>query len=241
MPLESVIGNLRALSKLGKGTFQHADQLQAERQGNQELRMQHFYTADGNGYFPRRDGGVDWAITREAENLVLRHLDDRFYCSYTQLVRTGNYHSVGAEAIAARNAGGTVVVDMAKLRLEPGTDNELCYLNVRTEDGFIKTRDGYQAPNEEELKAMTRLGFTSGTLKMLCESEPKRIGTKISVLDPEYVRKVVKNKPESMSLWRASWLGGFGNNSIFVAYDRDIDKDGRLRGLVRASEASTKD
>ena len=110
---------LRCYTNLEKGTFQHADQLQAERQQNPELRNQWFYTADGYGYFPRTDGDVDLAITREDNNLVLRHLNDSVNSSYHQVNqrRDSNYCPDNTEALAAKCAESTIVVDMAKLHL----------------------------------------------------------------------------------------------------------------------------
>jgi len=112
------------------------DQLQEERQDNPALRNNVFYTADGNGYFLREDGGVDWAITPEADNLVLRHLDDEVDSSYDQLVHNDNFRPDNAEALAAKNAQGTVVVDVSQLRLFRD-DKEFRYLQIRTKDGFI--------------------------------------------------------------------------------------------------------
>ena len=229
MALETVVGSLRAYSQLKKGTFQHADQLQAERQKNPELRIQWFYTADGSGYFPRSDGGVDWAITREANNLVLRHLGDEVNSSYKQLVQTGNYRPDNVEALAAKNAEGTVIVDMTKLRLS-GNEKNWRYLQIRTKDGFIQTEDGYQAPNEEEQKAKTRLGYTLKTLKMMSDSKQKITETRICVLNPKYVQEEVKNKPESNSLWRVWWLYFFYINSSFNAGGRVVDSSLALRG-----------
>ena len=237
MALETITGDLRAYAQLENGTFQHVDQLQAERQSNLGLRDHWFYTADGNGYF-LRDGGVDWVITREAENLVLRHLDAPD-SSYDQLVNTGNYRPGNVEAQSAKGAESTVVVDMNQLRLLclSGPVEEWRYLRIRTEDGFILTGDGYEAPNEEEQKVLTRLGYTSGTFKMLRESEQHIEGTCIYVLNPAYVAKEVAKDLEHDSLWRASWLLDFNGDSYFDASLRDIDFHGRLRGVL-ASGAS---
>lgn len=227
MALETIAGELRAYRRLQKGTFQHVDQLQAERQIKSGLRDLWFYTADGNGYFVEGKN-VAWAITREADNLVLRHLEDSVDSSYNQLDQNGNYRPDNAEAAAARAAKDTVVIDMGKLRLS-GDEKVSRYLQIRTEDGFVHTESGYKAPNEEEQKAMTRLGFTPETLKMLRDSDQKIGETHAYVLNPDYVRKNVDN--EHNSLWRASYLNDFDGNSKFDADMRDIATEIPLRGV----------
>lgn len=243
MILQIVVGDLRAYGQLEKGTFQHVDQLLTERRVNPiteadgNLRNKFLYTADGHGYFPRKDGGVDWAITREAENLVLRHLDDHVNSSYDQLTKTHNYHPDNAEAQVAKDAESTVVIDMSKLRLT-GDHKVIRSLWIRTEDGLIQTEDGYQELNEEEQKVITRLGYTSEDFKILHDHYPTLKDTEIYVLNPDYIKEKVE-KSQSDSLWRASGLHGFGGNSGFDAFIDEIDFRAPLRG-VRASTASPK-
>ncbi len=235
MALETIVGNLKAYNQLRNGTFQHVDELQAERINNASMRSQWFYTADGNGYFLRDDEGVDWVITREAENLVLRHLYDAVDSSFEQLTQKNNYYPGNVEALVAKSAEGSIVVDLNQLRLS-GDDDEWRYLSIRTSDGFIGTNKGYQAPNPEEQKAMNRLGCTKQTLDML--KNAKITKTKIYVLSLEYVQNEIKDASEHCSVWRASWLYNFCNDSDFGALNRNIYNRLRLRG-VRASEAST--
>ena len=236
MALENVVGNLKVYSQLEKGTFQHGDQLQAERLEKPESQDQWFYTADGHGYFLREDGGIDWAITREDENLVLRHIDDEVDSSYHKLVNERNYRPDNAEAQAAKDTKSTVVVDMGKLRLS-GDEKEFRYLQIRPKDGFIKTEDGYQSPNEEEQKAMTRLGYTSQTLKLMHDSHLKIRESKIHVLNPEYVAEEAPKDPEHNSLWRASWLLNFNDDSLFFALSRSVYYGFSLRGVRRVIAA----
>jgi len=228
MTLETLSGDLRAYSKLEKGTFQHVDQLMAERQEKPELYNPYFYTADGNGYFLREDGGVDWAITREAQNLILSHLYDKVNSSFDQLVHKSNYRPDNAEALAARDAKDTIVVDMSKLRLSED-DEEWRYLLIRTMDGFIQTEDGYKAPNDEEQKVMERLGYNSRNLDMLKRAEIAK--TKIYMLNPDYATKEIQKDFEHNSLWLASWLDGFYDSSDFLADLHDVDGHFRLRGI----------
>lgn len=239
MTLETMTDNLRdGYNRLG--TIQHVDQLMDERQNNVGLRGQSFYTADGQGYFVsvvKDKNVVEWAITREGNNLVRRHLNDAVNSSYDQLRQTGNYRPANSEALAAKQAQDTVVVRMDKLRLS-GDNTECCYLSIRTADGFIETADGYQRPTREEKKVMDRLEYTSRYLEIL---NAANIGnTKIFALNPAYVRQEIETDPEHNSLWRASWLLSFNRNSYFNANVRDVDCRGGLRGVrqvVRGADA----
>src|SRR3989338_630808 len=235
MAIETIIGDLRSYRELVPGTFLCVDQLLAERLTTPELWDQWFYTAEGHRYFPRSDGGVDWVITRESDNLVLRHLYDTQNSSYDQLLQRGNFCPDRAEAEAARSAEDSVVVDMSQLRLS-GNDQEYRFLAFRTSDGHVRYRKGFADPRDEELAVMNRLGYTVEYLGLLSDSGITE--TRIYVLGPEYVRTTVAGISGSNSLWRASWLRAFDYGSGFLAINRDVDSHNRLRG-VRASEASS--
>ena len=176
MALEMFFDTIEKYSQLEKGSFQRVDQLNAELLVNPALSRNFCYTADGNGYFLREDGGVDWAITTEDENLILRHLNDQansswenqgyFYDKSLECVTGRSYRPDNAEAQAAKDAKSTVVVDMSKLRFCL-RERECAYLRIRTKDGFISDSLRYLPPNEEEQKVMTRLGYTSEVLKTL--------------------------------------------------------------------------
>ncbi len=137
MTLENFFGNLKdAYKQLQPGTMLHVDQLINERRTNEELRNQWFYTADGEIYF--LDGvskTPTLAITREAQNPVLQHIDDAF----DQLLNNHNYRVLQADFAKALTAPDTVLVALPNLRLQ-GNDAEWRYLKIRTDDGFIKTQ-----------------------------------------------------------------------------------------------------
>lgn len=238
--LEIIVGDLRVSAQLEPGTFRHVDELMNERRTaagaeQQELRNNWFYAADGHGYFATATD-VEWAITRESDNLVLRHLLDERDSSFDQLVNKVNYRPANEEALAAKMAADTVVVAMSKLRLS-GTEKEWRYLEIRTEDGFINTAEGYQAPNDEEQKVLQRLGYTAENLAMLSTSNHKIAATRLYVLNPAYIQEEAVKDPEKSSLWRASRLGGFGSGSSFGAKGRSVGNRCRLRGVRRGVEA----
>lgn len=240
MDLETITENLRAYSQLEKGTFQTGRQLMDERRTapvteDGDLRDQWLYTADGNGYFPV-ENDVEWAITPEVHNLVLRHLDDEVDSSYDQLVNTNNFRPDNDEALKAKNAEGTLVTRMSKLTLS-GTDEECGkewrYIAIRTKDGYVRKGKRFVKPSEEDQKVMDRLGYTANNLKMLASSKQRITETKIYVPNPDYVQDEVAKDPEHNSLWRASRLSYFYDNSIFNANFRDICNRDRLLGVRR--------
>lgn len=225
MTLEIIVDNLRdGYHQLVEGTFQTAAQVQDKRRTHSDkqkrvnLQNSRFYTADGQGYFPVGDD-VEWAITLGEHNLVLRHLGDTVTSSYGQLVGTRNFLPGNDEAQVAKSAEGTLVVRMSGLRLS-GSDqgsHEWRCLAIRTEDGFVNTEVGYKAPNKDENQVIAWFGYTSKNLAMLRTSPRKIQETRIYVLNPAYVREKVAQNPPYNSVWRASGLNSFSNNSSFFA------------------------
>ena len=217
--LETITGNLRAYAQLQPGTMLHVDELMHERRSNLALRDQTFYTADGALYF-LQGRTPTLAITREKDNLVLRHLDDAF----TQLTRTKNYRPDVQEAQQSIGAPETVLIDVTKLHLH-GDDAEWRYLEISTTN--------YNKLRPEERKLVERVygqgNEFSASMAMLKEAGIEE--TKVYVLNPAYVQKEAVQGP----LGRASWLNFFTIVSNFGASDRDVGGSGRLRGVRRES------
>ena len=184
MNLETIVGDLRVYKKIVPGTFQHADELMDGRRDNPKLPKEWFYTADGQGYFLRDDGEIDWVITREPENLVLRHLYDRDNNSFEQLVHQHNFRPANKEALEAKDAPNTVKVDYDQLILSE-YNHEWCYLDILFKNGYIKNPLGYIPPFPEEQKVITRLGYTSQNIQML--KDRGITTTRIYVLAPDYI------------------------------------------------------
>lgn len=237
MALEIIPGGLQAYNQLKRGTLQHADHLTEDRWAKPnlyELLYPMICTADGQGFFPRGDGGIDWVITRGDHNLVLSHLYDKGNNSYEQLVKEGYFHPDNAEAQAAREAESTVVVDMNQLRLsrEGHLEKKMCSLIIRTESGLIETKGEWQVPrqvpNREEQKGMERLGFVAKHLRKMYDAET--VETKIRVPSPAYIRELFKKHPESISFWWASSLGGTNLKYDFFPLGRGMSQRYFLRG-----------
>ncbi len=219
--LENITGNLKDAYKLSiAGTLLHVDEVMTERRNNEELRVLGFYTADGILYFIK-DGKVKLAITREPDNLVLRHIDDAF----AQLTAGGNYQADQAEAERAIKASATEIFDLNERELKRYND-EFSYLEILT------TR--YDKLSHEMRRLAERV-YGKGNdfiLNMVMLKEAGIDSTKLYVLNPEYVQKHAKDSP----IGRASWLYDFFNSSYFYANDRNIDGSGRVRGVRKKTD-----
>ncbi len=227
MTLETIMGNLRdGYNQLEPGTMLHADQLMAAQVQDANLRTQSYYVADGPLYSleDRKKTPTLW-LTREADNLVLRHLNDEVNSSYEQLIKTHNYRPNPEEALAAMNAKGTLRVDLTKLRLH-GDEAEWRYLEIDTQK--------YDKLKPEERKLAERWygrGKAFGTaMKTLKDAGIST--TKVYVLNPGYVSQEAKKDP----IGRAAWRYGFVSVAGSVAYVRSVFIHVGVRG-VRLGEA----
>ena len=223
MSIETIVGNLcDAYKEVEAGSMLHSDALQAARVKDASLRSLSFYTADGEIY-SLVNGVPHLAMTRERDNLVLRHLDD----AVEQLRGTGNYRPSAEDVSSALAAKDTVHIDLTQLRLQ-GNDTEWRYLPISTQD--------YSSLNPEEKKLAERVHGSGdaflATMKMLVDAGITE--TKIYVLNPEYVQ-VHATKG---AIGRASWLSYINNYSSFIADNRSIDYSRRLRGVRRRASES---
>lgn len=220
--LDNIItGNLRTVyEQLQPGTMLHVDQLMNERRTNPifeagwDLCEQIFHTADGQVYFLDDFYKTIYrtptlAITREVQNPVLQNINDAF----DQLINNCNYCVLQRDFDHVLASPDTVLISLPQLRLSVDTLGLRGRLIIRTEDGFIKTKGGYQAPNKEEQKVKGRFGYTSENLKMLRDSRYKIKETGIFFLTPDYVCKHAKKDP----IARASSLCSFEGDSDFDA------------------------
>ena len=219
--LENLEGNLKDAYALAvPGTVLHIDELMNERRTNVSLRSVPFYTADGNLYF-MRDGKPFWAITREPENLVLRHIDTAF----PLLTQNNHYYPNPEEAAEALAADDTLLIDISQLGLN-NRGNEGGYLTIGT------SPEGYNQLNVEGRKVAERV-FGSGedfvqNMQMLRDAQ---IGdTRISLLIPAYVAQHASQRV----LGRGSWLLSFYCNSDFSGGVRYVGDLARLRGVRRS-------
>ena len=235
MTLDAIVnipGNLQtAYTASVAGKNKHVDELMNERRTNpitpegDDLRIEWFYTPDGNIYSLQK-GIPTLDITREKDNLVLRHLNDSVNSSFDQLIHNHNYKADPGEAKTAMEAPETVRINLTQLRLKR-ENNEWGYLTVSTTH--------YDQLNEEERKLAERV-FGQGTdfvanMKMLKDATIKE--TRIYVLVPEYVTQHAGAGP----LGRASRLRDFSNYSSFDADDRVVVNHYALRGVRRVVAA----
>ncbi len=222
MSLETITGNLRdGYKQFQLGTMLHVDQLMNERRDNADLRNQWFYTADGMVYFL---DGVNktptLAITREAYNPVLLHIDNAF----EQLTKNKNYHPNIRDVQRALAAPDTVFIALPNLRLfQPNYSLFQCLALGTTPSKYSKL-------NYEERKLAERVYGQGEDFAQNMEMLKKaKIGeTRIFVLNPDYVRKHAENGAVAL----ASSLGTLDYGiSDFSAIVRGVDIRNRVRGV----------
>ncbi len=222
--LETIVDNLRdGYARLEPGSMYHADQLMAEQVQDASLRNRSFYVADGPLYSLEGEGKTStlW-LTRETDNLVLRHLNHEVDSSYDQLINTGNFHPDPEEARISMNAEGTLRIDLTKLRLR-GDEKEWRYLAIST--------TGYDTLNAEERKLAERFYGLRKAFDGAMETL-KNAGisiTRVSVLNPSYVQEEAKKG----SFGRAAWRNSFNDDANSGANDHFVDSHFGLRGVRR--------
>ncbi len=216
--LVNIPGNLKTVYTAAvPGTLRHVDELMTERRTNPSLRSLWFYTADAELYF-MDNGRPKLAMTREADNLVLRHIDDAF----AQLTSTGNYVPPQTEAEEAITASTTEVFDLSELKLEKH-DDEFSFMEVSTAK--------YDKLNSEQRRLAERV-YGKGDDFVLNMKMLEQAGidtTRVYVLNPDYVKEHAKDS----LVGRASWLYNFYVNSYFGADVRSIYSNSRVRGVRR--------
>lgn len=226
MSLETIRGNLRPLYKeLQPGTMQHVDQLMNQRFTYTKYRYECFCTADGGVYVLDGAGKTpSLAITREVHNPVLKNIDDAF----EQLHQNHNYRPVQADVEQALAAPETVLIALPSLRLS-GDEAEWGYLKIGT------TPAKYDKLNDEERKLAERV-YGQGddfpkNMKMLKDAHIG--GTRIYVLNPDYVRE----HAAEAAIARASWLDSFDDPySYFYAVDRAFGGGSCVRGVRKKTD-----
>ena len=214
----NIPGNLRdACNAAVPGTLRHVDELMTERRSDVSLRNLGFYTPDGELYF--MDGNKPTlAMTREADNLVLRHIDDAF----AQLTSGGNYHPSVTEATSAIKASATEIFDLNELKLKR-YDDEFSAMAVST------TKYDQLSPEQRRLAERVYGKGDDFVLNMAMLKQAGIDTTRVYVLNLEYVKEHAKGS----SIGRASWLNDFEDNSSFNAIVRSVNSGSRVRGVRR--------
>ena len=234
MALKTIIDhNLRdGYAQLKPGTMLHANQLMAAQVRDASLRTQGFYVADGPLYSLEgtKKTPTLW-LTREPDNLVLRHLNDEVNSSYEQLLskKTGhNFRPDLQEAQQAMRAEDTLRIDLTKLDLN-GNDLEWRYVE-------ISTSDYKRQLNAEEQKLAERYfgqrNDFKENMKMLGEAGIS--ATRVYVVNPAYVQQEAQEGP----IGRASRLSYFYGYSGAGAVALAVGVGVALRGVRREASVS---
>lgn len=160
------------------------------------LRTRWFYTADGPLYSVEGKKKIPtlW-LTREPQNLVLRHLDDDRENSYLQLTQgSGNFFPDVRDAKAAMKANDTLRINLTRLRLQ-GNEPEWRRLEfapdavdelLREERMVVERVYGRGETFARTMKTFQQEGIPS---------------LRIYMLNPDYVRENAVDRP----LTRAAW------------------------------------
>ena len=223
MQLETLTGDLRTYRQLEKGTFQHADQLTAERRTNPELRGQWIYTADGNIYGKEKRKDI-WAITREPQNLVLQNLEQAFADLTNPLIN--NYFPDSAKAKKALRHPDTVIVDVKGLELEKDS--------VEYGHFVVDPKNVKRLNSQQNLAVLRIFGPDEANLAQNMETFAQAGKSPyVFVLLPSYVNGTLASHGMKY-LGRASWLG---DDISFYANSRSINLHDRLRGVRRGVAA----
>lgn len=232
--IETIRGNLRAVSLLEPGTFQHWDELSADQITDSKLRRQGFYVADYPQYY--NEGGESYLSlarhTRERpNNLVLVHLFDEGNSSYDQLIQTCSFRPDPEEARAVLEAADTLKFKLDDLNLCGIKSSNSLFLEVRTADGYVRlgNSEHYMPPNEVEKAFLERAGCTEDFLGVL-QREPYKISkTRSLVLNPDYVAQ----EAGAGFVGRVAWRGSFNGRASSDALDHVVINPGNLRGVRR--------
>ncbi len=208
--------------KVVPGTLQHIDELR-DNEGDRGR----FLTADGQGFFVRDDGGVDWVITREASNPVLGHLYDGEVegtadetNSYSQIGNRLFFSPSDEEAMRAREADGTLVVDMDVLRLmvpSPTDEEGRSLPRYKRNERFLQfgydgrkvlTADGYLLPTFDEAAVLMRFGILprhfDSFFDAVVRDDERPCYRRIHVPNPTFVARICNRGPIGRSIWGTS-------------------------------------
>lgn len=230
--LEIISGNLRAYAQLQPESMLHCYELTNERRTcpdkklREELRNNSFYTADGQFYTATKRE-VLWGITLLPQNLVLRNLEE----AYRQLTQTNNYFPPTKEARTSFEHADTKVIDLKGLELVKDDDEH---------GHFVINPQKVKELNSQQKKAAVRLfgpDEASFGLNMEMLAEAGKL-LWVFTLMPDYVQRTLEAQ-DKQYLGRASWLRDFSYFSSFNANNRVVYLHGRVRGVRRASEASS--
>ena len=226
--LVTISGNLRdAYRQIQPGTMLHADELMNARRTSTDIQQSGFYTADGIIYF--RDGNTPKiAITREEDNLVLRHIDEAF----AQLTATRKYLPGPREAQTAIHATRTEIFDLTKLSLK-----DFYKQDIKREYGSLEiSTTEYGSLNPEQRRLAERVyGRGNDFIANMAMLKQEFIhGIIVYVLNPKSVWKEARESP----IGQASWLCNYSINSNFETRGRFVNPINSIRGVPRETPPS---
>lgn len=187
-----------------------------------------FYVADGVLY--SMEGGPTLWLTREPENLVLRHLDDRVNSSYDQLQTFPyNFHPSPDEVRQAMQAKDTLRIDLTRLRFSPGADPVWRHVEINT--------TSYDKLNAEERKLAERFYGEGEAFKtaMRTLEEVGIVATGVYVFNPAHVQKKTLIGPIGVAADRNPFHAEYKKDAISNIGVVFIKEQSTLCGIRRIS------
>ncbi len=185
--IDYLSGGLRSHYLLYPGTFQHVDQLTKASINDPSLLGKKIQTADGNAFYFNRKHRAFWAITRESDNALLKHIyASGRHNSVSQLSKNGHFftYKEDSKGIFERSE----IIDLSKLHSNDRDD--FSFLDIRIKDGYVGgENDQFLPPNPEQEKLMNRIGITEEYLELVLRSYPSEKSISIwlrSILDMVY-------------------------------------------------------
>lgn len=208
------------------GSALHADEVTLQRISDTDLRGDWFWAADFSMYTVE-GGEVVLYMARGKDNLLFRNIAE----GTKQIRQTGNYVITDLQDIASVvNSATTLRIALDDLGLQK-YDDEFSYFEIDTENPVLNAVQRVFAE-----RVYGRGTAFDDVMRALRTSEQKINFTRIYVLNPDYVKKHVND--DNGAIARASVLDDlFVSDSDFNAANRDVDYDGRLRGVRRESVA----
>ncbi len=209
--------------------------LQSERLTNEALRNQWLYPGDGLGY-GLKDANVMLYLTDFPNNPLMKNPEE----VARELTSKKNFFFNGADLEArATSQKGVVAFNLSldgfKKHLQR-YDNEFSYIEVSTAK-LAEGRESFKQEYGNEVTALfdrlhgDAIYGTNGIGAMLKQKEKDT--TRIWLVNPDYVKSTIASKQKGTMVARASYLGGFGDRSVVVLDDWDVDGRGHVRGVVK--------
>lgn len=233
--IETITDNLaKGYKQLVLGTFQEASQIKIQRRADQGLRDRWLYTAN-LPLFRMNSGDLEYGLSgRQAFDAIAGENIDEFV---QQILQNGVYKLTAPQVEKLESLAADIVwAKAAELNLKR-ENSEWSYF-------FIDTQDIAADKLTQARKSLAAKAYGSMTAKSLSEQELSDYGETMKMLNKQGgIRQTRLWLPtpvhingyltDGVVFARAAKLYGFGSDSGFDAYIRNVNDHGGLRGVRR--------